>query len=119
MTPSQARRLRQWRSRVLVRAWDYRQRRHARGVWYRLRRALADAAEVYAIPRAEAERLVAEGHSVAPVGQALDPPKLLVLAPRERLARVGSARRLEVGLSAELLASECLALVPFAAAPKG
>jgi hypothetical protein len=103
----------------LVRSWHYRQRARARGVWYRFRRTLADASEVYALRREDAERLIAEGHAAAPVGRALEPPKLLVFAPRERLLRIAGAQRLEVRLSAELLASECLALVPFAAAASG
>ena len=48
MTEAVERRLRQLRSRVLVRAWDYRQRNHARGVWFRLRRVLAEASQAYA-----------------------------------------------------------------------
>jgi hypothetical protein len=58
MTAALERRLRQWRSRVLVRSWSYRQRRHAGGFWFRLRRALADASEAYAISRAEAQELI-------------------------------------------------------------
>ena len=112
-TRSLERRLRQMRSRLLVRSWDYRQRRHARGVWFRLRRVLADASEAYTIPRDEAERLMAEGHRADPVGCELEPRKLLLFASAERVARIGSARPLAVRLGAELLAAECLALVPF------
>jgi hypothetical protein len=101
------------RSRVLVRSWRYRQRRHAGGVWFRLRRALAGASEAYAILRDEAEALVAEGRPAEPVGAELAPPKLIVRAPAARVARLASARRLELRLSAELLSAECLALVPF------
>ena len=36
----------------------------------------------------------------------------MVFVPAERVARIASARRLDVRLSAELLATECLALVP-------
>ena len=43
MTLSLEQRARQFRSRVLVRSWEYRQRHHARGVWFRFRRVLADA----------------------------------------------------------------------------
>ena len=50
VTAVQERRLRELRSRVLVRAFDHRQRRHARGVWFRLRRVLALAREAYAVP---------------------------------------------------------------------
>ena len=113
MSPSLERRLRQLRSRVLVRSWDYRQRRHARGVWFRLRRVLADAREVHVIAHEEAEKLIAEGHRPEPVGREIEPPKLLVFAPAERIARIAGARPLPVALGVELLAAECLALTPF------
>ena len=104
------------RSRLLVRSWEYRQRRHAHGVWFRLRRVLADARESYVIPAEEAERLVAEGHRLEPVGDELAPAKRILFIPADRIARIGSARPVAVRLSAELLAAECLALVPFEAA---
>jgi hypothetical protein len=106
-------RLRQFRSRMLVRSWDYRQRHHARGVWFRLRRVLADASAAYAVTREDAAALVAEGYSAEPVGQELEPSKLIVFAPATRVERLASARVLTVRLSAELLAAEALALVPF------
>jgi hypothetical protein len=108
------RRLRELRSRVLVRAWVYRQRRHARGVWFRFRRVLAAASAAYAIPPDEARRLVAEGHRPEPVGLELEPPRLLLFVPAERVAQIPSARPVALRLSAELLSSDCLALVPFA-----
>ena len=113
MTVLQERRLRELRSRVLVRAFDYRQRRHARGVWFRLRRALTLAEAAYALPRQEAERLLAEGHYRDPVGQELQPPRIVLVVPGERVASIASARTLAVRLSVELLSAECLALVPF------
>lgn len=113
MNPAHERRLRQLRSRALVRTWRYRQRRHASGVWFRLRRLLAEASEAYAISREAAEDLVAEGHRVEPVGQELEPSKLIVLASASRVARIPAARPLAVRLSAELLAAECLALIFF------
>jgi hypothetical protein len=113
MTVGHARRLREMRSRMLVRAFDHRQRRHARGVWFRLRRLLTFASEAYALPRDEAERLVAEGHEPDPVGQELAPPRLILFLPGERVATIASARPLVVRLSAEMLSAECLALVPF------
>jgi hypothetical protein len=113
MTASLERRLRQLRSRLLIRSWGYRQRLLARGVWFRLRRALADASEAYAIPVEEARALVAEGHALEPVGQDLEPPRLIVRVPAARLATVALARPLVVRLSAELLSAESLALVPF------
>jgi len=107
-------RLRQFRSRVLARSWDYRQRHSARGVWFRLRRVLTDASEVYSVTREDAAELLAAGYRTEPVGQQLEPPKLIVFAPAARLVRLASARALTVRLSAELLAAECLVLVPFA-----
>ena len=115
MTAVQERRLRELRSRVLVRARDHRQRRHARGVWFRLRRVLAFASEAYALPPREAERLIAEGHRPEPVGGELEPPRVILYVPRERVARIASARPLAVRLNAEMLSAECLALVPFEA----
>jgi hypothetical protein len=98
---------------MLVRAFDHRQRRHARGVWFRLRRVLTFASEAYALPRDEGERLIAEGHQPEPVGHELAPPRLILFVPRERVTRTASARPLAVRLSAEVLSTECLALVPF------
>jgi hypothetical protein len=113
MTNVTERRLRQLRSRLLVRAWDYRQRHHARGVWFRLRRVLADAAEAFAVSEEEARQLVAEGHELVPVGSELSPPRQIVFVSPERARRLASARPLVVRLSAELLASDCVALVRF------
>jgi hypothetical protein len=118
MSPSLERRLRELRSRVLVRSWSYRQRRHARGVWFRLRRVLADASGAYAISRDEAEALMALGHRPEAVGQELEPPKLIFFVSAPRVAPMASARPLAVGLSAELLAADYLALVPFHAESK-
>ncbi len=118
MTASWERRLRELRSRVLSRAWDYRQRRHARGAWFRLRRTLAGASEAHAVSAAEARQLVAEGYPLEPVGSELAPSKLIVIVPAARLRRISSARPLIVTLNADLLAAENLALVPFAAATR-
>jgi hypothetical protein len=113
VTATQERRLRELRSRVLLRAFDYRQRRHARGAWFRFRRTLAFASEAYAVPRDEADRLVAEGYLPEPVGRELEPPRVVLFVAPERAARIAAAEPLEMRLSAELLAAECLVLVPF------
>ena len=81
MTPSLEYRLRQHRRRTLVRSWEYRQRRHAHGVWFRLRSVLSNARTAYVISGADAETLMAEGHRLEPVGRELDPPKLIIVAP--------------------------------------
>ncbi len=109
------RRLRQMRSRVLIRQFDFRQRHHARGVWYRLRLRLSLAKEAWIISAGDARRLVEEGLRSEPVGEELQPPRVLIYASAERLAQIEGARRIPVRLSAELLSAECLALVPFSA----
>ena len=117
MTPSVDRRLREQRARVLIRSLDYRQRHHARGVWFRLRRVLADASAAYVIAEDDARQLAAEGCRTESVGQALEPQKLIVIAPSGRIAMIASARQVPVRLSGELLAAKCLALAPFETAP--
>jgi hypothetical protein len=119
MTSLLEQRLGQFRYRILVRSWDYRQRHHARGVWFRFRRVLADASEAYAVTREDAAELLAEGFKAEPVGQEIEPPKLVVFAPAARVVRLASARALTVRLSTELLAADCLVLVPFAHASSG
>ena len=113
MTDVLHRRLREMRARVLTREFDYRQRHLARGVWFRLRRALALADEAYAVPRDAGEQLAAEGCEVLPLGSELEPPRLILIAPRDRVAALPVARPLPVRPTAELLAAECVVLVPF------
>jgi hypothetical protein len=102
----------QFAVRVKVRAWEHRQRRHAKGTWFRLRLALAHAREVYSVDEGAFAELVAEGFAIEPVGGELEPPKQIAIVPPERAARLGG-RPLEVRLSAELLAAPRLVLVPF------
>jgi hypothetical protein len=113
MNPALDRRIRERRARVLVRSWDYRQRRHARGMWFRLRRVLADANAAFAISREDATRLMEEGCRAEPVGDELEPPKLIVFTRAERVAQIATARAVPVRLGPELLEAECLALTPF------
>jgi hypothetical protein len=113
MNPALERRIRERRARVLVRSWDYRQRRHARGMWFRLRRVLADANAAFAISCEDATRLIEEGYRAEPVGDELEPPKRIVFTRAERVAQIATARAVPVGLGPELLEAECLALTPF------
>jgi hypothetical protein len=107
------RRVRQVRSRVAVRAWTYRQRHHAKGVWMRLRRLLADAQSAYTIPGSEAEQLLAEGFRPEAVGQELEPPKIVLFVPAERAALITGAREIPVRLEVALLEAPALVLVRF------
>ena len=108
-------RARQYRSRMLIRAWDYRQRRHARGVWLRLRRLLAGASRAYVISESDADQLRAEGFREEPVGVEIEPPKVIVFAPAPRVIALASANEVPVSLGGELLSARCLVLVPFGA----
>lgn len=113
------RRARQLRSRVLIRAHHFRQLEHADGAWYRLRRALADASEIWAVSPEDAEKVAAEGYPVEPVGNELAPGKQILRVPAGRVAQIPSARPLAPRLGAELLATDCLLLVPFGPADAG
>ena len=113
MTPALERRLRAHRARVLIRSFEYRQRHHARGVWFRLRRVLADASAVYAVSEQDAQQLLAEGHRIEPVGSELQPPKLILRAPASRVAQLVSAQPVPVRLGAPLLAASHLVITPF------
>jgi hypothetical protein len=108
------RRLRQLRSRLLVRSWAYRQRHHAHGAWYDLRRVLADASAAFVVSEEDARRLLAEGHPVAAAGASLQPPKLTLVVAAERVAQLHSARPVPVRLAGDLLAARYVVLVPFA-----
>ena len=113
MTAAMHRKARAVRSRAAVRAWEYRQRMHAKGVWFRLRRLLADSSMVYEIPESQVEHLVAEGCSMQPVGGELHPSKIIMFVSPQQARRIAGARRIPVRIGAELLAARCLALVRF------
>ena len=106
----QARRV---RARALTRSWEYRQRAHAGGVWFRLRRLLAGARACWRIPEAECEHLIAEGHAPAPVGLELEPPKKILTVPAARIEQIAGREPLRVALNPELLAAPCLVLEMF------
>jgi len=113
MNETLERRVRALRARSAVRAWDYRQRRHARGAWFRLRRVLADAEAAFVLAPEDARQLLAEGYRAEPAGSEFDPPKLILFAPAERVARLASAQPIPVRLDGRLLAASRLALIPF------
>jgi hypothetical protein len=113
MTDDLARRVQQVRSRFAVRAWEYRQRHHAKGVWMRLRRILADARSAFVIPLTEADQLLAEGFQPEAVGRELEPPKIILFVPAARAERLNEAREIPVRLEVALLEAPALALVRF------
>lgn len=113
MSATLERRVRQYRSRMAIRAFDYRQRQHAGGVWFRLRRLLAGTSRAYVISEDESAQLRQEGFRVEPVGREVDPPKVILVAPAPRVAALASAKEIPVCLGGELLGATRLVLVPF------
>jgi hypothetical protein len=103
------------RARAAIRGWEYRQRHHAKGAWFRLRRLLAGAASAWSISEAEARGLMAEGYGADPAGALFEPPKVVLLLPEERVSALASRRRLDLRFGADLLAARWLALIPFEA----
>jgi hypothetical protein len=112
-SPVLEQRLRRFRSRQLIRQWQYRQRDLAHGVWFRLRRVLADARAAYAISAEDAATLEAEGARAEPAGREVAPPLALYVVPPDRIPRLRSARPIAVRLSAELFSADAVAMVPF------
>jgi hypothetical protein len=119
MNAALERRLRQLRSRALVRSWEYRQRQLARGAWFRLRRLLADASDAYVLSPEMAAELIAEGFQPASVGAEFQPRKVIIVIPRERVARIPGVRPVALRLAGDLLMADHIALVPFAFAGEG
>lgn len=113
MTAAMHQRVERIRQRGAIRRWEFRQRRYAHGVWFRLRRVLADAAEAYAIDDADVERLLKSGNRAESVGAELEPKKTLAFVERSELAELHSARRVAVELK-EIVATANLALIRFA-----
>ena len=106
-------RARRARQRIAVRAWEYRQRHHAHGTWFRFRRVLAEAELVFVASQEQACALVAEGLRAEAVGAELHPSKTMLFVPAERIATLGPLREIPVRLDAELLAARWLVLVRF------
>jgi hypothetical protein len=113
MTTGLHARARKIRERELILKWEYRQRDHAKGTWFRLRRALVDAAEAWVIGPEDAVRLAAAGVVPLSVGGELDPPKRIFVVQVETLSALPSRRQIPVRLSVELLKAADIALVPF------
>jgi len=101
------------RARTAVRAWEFRQRRSASGVWFRLRRVLADAAQAYSVGEADAEQLIREGYAPEPVGAELEPPKKLLFVKPERVGALHDRAALRVALDPPMLAARWIVLVRF------
>lgn len=106
-------RVRAVRARAAIRSWQYRQRHLASGVWFRLRRVLADARDAYVITEEDAARLMAAGCRPEPCGREVAPEKTILFIGEPRLATLDKPRRIAVALGPEFLAARAVALVPF------
>jgi hypothetical protein len=103
--------------RAVVRAWEYRQREHAKGVWFRLRRALVDASRLFAISDVEADRLQAGGAQPLSVGRELAPEKRIFFVTQQQLETL-EARELPVRISAEFLQAGAVVLLAHSASAR-
>jgi hypothetical protein len=111
MSEALQRRARQVAQRRAVLAWEYRQRNHSKGVWFRLRRVLVDAELAFAISDAQAAELASEGYAPLPVGGELHPAKRLFFVPAARVSLLAGRRSLALRLGPDLLASLNIVLV--------
>jgi hypothetical protein len=101
------------RTRAAIRSWKYRQRDLAAGVWFRIRRVLADAKEAYAVSSADAQQLIAEGYAPEPCGSQLAPEKLLIFVNASRLDALESRRPIPLRLDVDLLLAPAIVLIRF------
>ncbi|MBN2192902.1 MAG: hypothetical protein JW751_08800 [Polyangiaceae bacterium] len=111
------RRLALMRQRQATRAWEYRQRRSAKGVWPRLCRLLADAEHAFIVDAHDLAQLLEQGSQLEAVGFELEPTKSIVFVAPERAHALPSARAIPLRLSPELLCAERLVLVRFPDGP--
>jgi hypothetical protein len=107
-------RARRARERALIRAWEYRQRHYAKGVWYRFRRVLVDAAAAWIIGDDDGDRLESGGRVPLPVGRELAPPIRLFFLSEEEVKAISDRRQVPPRLCSELLQARNLALVAHA-----
>lgn len=92
---------------------EYRLRGLAAGVWFRVRRVLADADRAFVISAEDARILEDAGFPAEAAGLDLEPPIRLIFAPLERIDAMSSRREIRVRLGTELLTAGAVALVRF------
>jgi hypothetical protein len=101
------------KTRAAVRDWRYRQRHLAAGVWFRLRRVLADARAAYSITDEDARALISEGCTPEPSGFDVTPEKTILFVGESRLGSLQARQPIPVGLGPEFLSARAIALIAF------
>lgn len=86
---------------------------HARGVWFRLERALAFSRTVLLISAADAGMLAERGFVMLAAGLELEPKRRLFVVPESDLPSLEGAREIKPRETTALLASPAAILVPF------
>lgn len=111
-------RARDVRTRAAIGRWNYRQRDLAAGVWFRLRRVLADAKAAYVISDEDARRLIAEGYEPEACGSDVAPARTIVFVDETRLANLESRQQIPVGVGPDFLTARAIALIAFDDVPR-
>ena len=106
------RRLGEMNQRLLVRRWEYRQRKLSKGVWLRLRRLLIDAESAWELEADAADVLRDAGVTPEAAGLELHPPKEIFFVQPEQLERLDARRAIAARLGADFLEARVIALVP-------
>ncbi len=113
MTQRLHEKVRQIKEREAIRAWEFRQRHHSNGLWFRLREALVYAESAWAIGPEDAAALTQRGAFPLAVGKEFHPPKSIFIVSSAELLTLPSRVALPMRLGPELLGAEHLALLPF------
>lgn len=114
MTELMRKRVQDTRARAAVRAWEYRQRDHAKGMWFRLRRELALSRTAYVLSGDVADALERGGAEMAAVGREMEPVRRIFRVCEGDLAEHRDAiAQVPVRLGGALLEATAWGLVPF------
>ena len=113
VTQELRRRIEKSESSLIERQWEYRQRNHAAGAWFRLRLLLALCEEAYVLTEGDLDSLLATGCPLHPVGSEFLPARSILLVSRDRRAKVMGLPRLPIRLGSGVLTLPRIAVVPF------
>lgn len=115
--PRHVERIRKMKQRLVVRAWEYRQRNTSKGVWDRLRAVLALTERAFALDEPDVATLMAAGHVPHVVGAQLAPARAHFVLTSDEASMLTRKREIPVRLDLAFLAEPRVALVRFADLP--